>query len=133
VRLPANARTWTETGLVNGQPYAYTLRTLGADGSSAEVAAPTVVPGTAPGRVGVRKVTPGKRKVTVVWRPADGHGRSVTAYRLTAGGRTVRVAGDATRATIRRLPSGKRVRVTIQARNEIGWGPKARTPKVRIH
>lgn len=132
VRLPADARSYTDTGLVNGQSYYYSLRTLGADGVSATVGAPAVVPGRAPDAPVVRKVVPGTRKVTVAWRPADGNGRPVTAYRLTAGGRTVRVAGDATRATIRRLTTGTRVRVTIQARNEIGWGPKVRTKAVRV-
>ncbi|HEU5038904.1 MAG TPA: fibronectin type III domain-containing protein [Nocardioides sp.] len=97
-----------------------------------DAAEPPVVPGTPPGAPTVRRVDPGKGRVTVVWRAADGHGRPVTAYRLRAGGRTVTVGGSATRATIRRLAHGKRLRVTVQARNDVGWGPKVRTRAVRV-
>ncbi len=100
-----------------------------------EVTAITIDP-TDPGRVpsapGIAKVTPGRGRVTVAWTPADGYGRAVTAYRLRAGGRTVTTGGHATRATIRRLTAGQRVRVRIQAKNALGWGPMVRTRAVRI-
>ncbi|MGY2704703.1 hypothetical protein ACVW2K_004287 [Nocardioides sp. HB32] len=131
VRLPPGARSYTESGLVNGAAYDYTVRTVGADGSSDPVAT-TVVPATVPTAPGIVKVTPGKGRVALTWTPADGNGRPVTAYRLTAGGRTMTVGPDARQATVRRLVSGKRLRVTVQARNEMGWGDVAKTRRVRI-
>ena len=78
---------------------------------------PELVP-TAPA---IASLAPGRRKVTVAWRAADGRGHPVTAYRLKVLDRTVVVAPDALRRTIKGLPRRTRLRVGIQAQNAIGW------------
>ena len=89
---------------------------------------------TVPGRPVVRSATPGARRVTVRWRPpADDGGLAVTRYRLTSGDRTLTVGPDKRRATLRRLPEGRRLRVGVRARNALGWGKIAWSDYVRTH
>jgi Fibronectin type III domain len=132
-RVPGDVRTYQDTGLVNGTTYGYTVRALSADGSSAAVASPAVVPAGVPTRPRVLSARPGKRSVTVTWRSADPNGSPVTAYRLVSAGRTITVGPGRDRATIRRLPADRRVRVVVRARNAVGWGPRARTAYVVTH
>lgn len=126
-----DVRSYADTGLVNGQTYSYEVRTLTASGPSAAVASPSFVPAGRPVVPARPKATPGKRKVTVTWEAAKPRGSAVTAYRLTVPGRTVTVGADARRATIKRLPARKRLRVGVQARNGAGWGPVVYSKFVR--
>ncbi len=127
----AAARSFADTGLVNGQAYSYEVRTLTASGPSAAVASPQFVPAGRPVLTARPKATPGKRRVTVTWPAADPRGSAVTAYRLTVGGRTVQVGPTVSRRTIRGLPRHQRLRVGVAARNGVGWGPVAHTRFVR--
>ncbi len=129
-RVLGDARTYADTGLVNGTSYAYTVRALTADGASAAVAAPVVVPAGVPGRPRIVSAKPGTRRITVTWRVAGPNGSPVTAYRLTSAGRTRTVGPGRHRATISRLPADRRLRVVLRARNAVGWGPAARTAYV---
>lgn len=97
-----------------------------------QVTAITIVPATVPGAPRIGSARAGRHKVTVAWAAPEARGRPVTAYRLTALGRTVRVAPDRLRATIRGLPAGKRVRVAVRAQNELGWGRPAYTRYLTI-
>jgi hypothetical protein len=92
---------------------------------------PDPEPALAPAAPTIRSAKPGVRRVTVRWAAADGRGSPVTTYRLKVRGRTVQVGPDRRRLTIRNLPSDRRVRVTVQARNAVGWGEIARTRYVR--
>ncbi|MEP9362040.1 fibronectin type III domain-containing protein [Nocardioides sp. CN2-186] len=130
-RVPAEARSFTDTGLVNGATYSYTVRTLTDDGSSVAVSSPDVVPATVPTRPGAPTIKAGRARVTVGWRDSLPQGSAVTAYRLVYLGRTVTVGAGANRATIKHLRAGKKIRVGIQARNAVGWGPTAYTRAVR--
>ncbi|MBZ5737655.1 fibronectin type III domain-containing protein [Nocardioides mangrovi] len=71
-----------------------------------------------------------RRHVTVRWQPAPDDG--VTAYRLKIGGRTLLLGPDDTRAKVRGLPRGARVRATVTARNAAGWGAATRSAYVRL-
>ncbi len=124
-------RSFDDSGLVNGQPYAYTVRTVGADGQSDTVAT-QVVPGTVPTAPELRRIKPGRHRVVVVWRPSDGRGRPVTGYELRVRGRTVTTGPDAHRRVVRGLPSGAKIRVTVRAHNELGWSAATTTRRVRI-
>lgn len=132
-RVLGDVREYVDTGLVNGSTYNYTVRALTADGSSAAVAAPAVVPAGVPTRPRIVEALPGKRSITVRWRAARPNGSAVTAYRLVSGGRAITVGPDRHRATIRRLPADRRLRVIVRARNAVGWGPAARSPYVVTH
>jgi len=103
---------------------------LRLDGQVTAVTIDPVVPAAVPGRPRAVAARPGPHRVTVAWRPAAPHGSPVTAYRLSAAGRRVTVGADDLRATVRRLPADRRLRVVIRARNDVGWGPAARSAYV---
>lgn len=130
-RVGPSARSYVDQAVANGTTYRYSVRTLGADGASGYAEAPAVVPAGSPGRPRIVSATPGPRRVTLTWRPAADNGSPVTSYRLAWGGRTLTVASGKRRATITGLPAGRRVRVTLRAQNDIGWGPAARSAYVR--
>jgi hypothetical protein len=130
VRLRPGARTFTDTGLVNGQAYRYELRVLGTHGVSAGTRTPAVVPATVPTRPGAVRAAAAGRRVTVTWTAARGQGDPVAAYELTIGGRTVevlprerRIAPGVFRATLADRSDRDSARVAVRARNRIGTGP----------
>ncbi|GAA4376417.1 fibronectin type III domain-containing protein [Nocardioides caricicola] len=94
-----------------------------------QVTAVTVDTSIAPSAPSIVSAKPGKRRVTVRWEPPAG---SVTAYRLTALGRTVTVGPGRTQATLTRLPAGKRLRVAVRAQNEHGWSAPAYTRYLKV-
>jgi hypothetical protein len=82
---------------------------------------PTISPIRVPSRPAVVSVAAGARRVTVGWRKPDTHGGRILGYRLRRGTRFVDVGPRVRRATLRGLPGGRRLRVTVRARNEAGW------------
>lgn len=131
--VPAGARSYRDTGLVNGTAYTYSVRTLTTDESSAAVEAPPVVPATVPTPPGIVSVKAGKHDVTVTWTKPQARGSAVTGYRLVCLGRVVKVGPGRLRATISGLPSGKRLRVGIRACNDVGPSRTAYTKYVTTH
>jgi hypothetical protein len=128
--LPATARSFSDTGLVNGTSYTYTVRTVSPDGSSAAVAAPPVIPATVPSAPTITSTTPGTGSVTVVWKKPSDQGRAITGYRVVSGTKSVSVGASALKATLSGLAKGATVRVSVQAQNALGWGAIAYSPYV---
>ncbi len=89
------------------------------------------VPVTVPAAPKIVSAKPGRHKVTVAWAAPDSGGSPITAYRLSALGRHLTVAPDRLRATLKGLPSGRRLRVAVRAQNDVGWGPPAYTRYLR--
>jgi hypothetical protein len=118
-------RTFKDTGLTNKTKYTYKVRTLTASGASAWVAAPVVTPAATPTSPRITSLRSGPGTATVTWRPAKGRGQKVTGYRLIVGGKKLIVPRGIHRATIKGLPTGKRVKIVLQARNAIGWSRKS--------
>ncbi len=140
VTLPASARTFSDTGLVNGTGYAYSVRTLSPSGSSAAVSAPTVTPrapaappppATPPGTPTVTAATTGSGSVTVTWKaPTSNGGSPIKAYQLLSGTKTLTVSGSTLKATLTGLPKNTKLRVGVRAQNAAGWGKQAYTAYV---
>ncbi|POM27037.1 Chitinase A1 precursor [Actinomadura rubteroloni] len=78
--------------------------------------------------------TAGESQATVVWTPPiDDGGASITGYTVKAspGGRTARVTGAATRATVTGLHNAKAYTFTVTATNAVGTsGASARSTAV---
>ena len=136
LRLAGAQRTWRSTGRREhgtGGPGPRTSLPLKLDG---HVTAVLIAPrdATVPGKPVVRsrdpRGTPGHGAVET---PADDGGLAVTRYRLTSGDRTLTVGPDKRRATLKRLPEGRRLRVGVRARNALGWGKIAWSDYVRTH
>lgn len=130
-RLPGGARSHRDTGLANGARYTYTVRALTATDASPAVAAPPVVPAGVPKGPRIASVRAKGRTITLAWRAAVDNGSTVTGYRLVCAGRTLTVAPGQRRATFTGLPPGRRLRVTLSARNDVGWGRAVRSAYVR--
>ena len=73
----------------------------------------------------VTLVRTGPGTATVTWRRADGRGAPVTGYRLVVMGRRTVLGKGARRATLHHLPTDRPVRISLQARNAIGWSRRA--------
>ena len=128
--MPATARSYRDTGLVNGQSYTHSVRTLSPNGSSAAVAAAPVVPATVPSTPKITATTPGRGSITVTWTKPSDQGRAISAFELRSG-TTVRSVGPTVRkATLSGLAKGKKLRVGVRARNAIGWGQMGLSPYV---
>jgi len=128
--VPSTARSYRDAGLVNGQSYTYSVRTLSPDGSSTAVVSPPVVPATVPSTPKITSTAPGSGSVTVSWTKPSDQGRAITAFELRSG-TTVRLVGPAVlKATLSGLPKGKKLRVGVRARNAIGWGQMGLSPYV---
>lgn len=128
--LPAGARSYADSHLVNGRRYTYGVRALSGDRSSPAVTT-SVVPATVPAAPRIRWVRPGKRKVTLSWAAAGPRGSRVMAYQLRYLGRTKKVGPARRKATIDMLPAGRRLKVGIRARNHVGWGAVSYSKPVR--
>lgn len=131
VRVAADARSLTDTGLVNGTSYTYSVRALASGGDSAWVSSAAVVPATVPGAPTIASTTAGAGAVTVAWRAPAANGRPILGYELSSSGRVLSVGASTLRATLSGLPRRTTLRVAVRARNAMGWGPSASTPYVR--
>ena len=123
------ARSFTDTGLVNGTRYTYSVKTLSPDGSSAAALSPAVVPATAPGAPAITSTSAGTGSVTVAWRQPADNGRAIIGYQLISGTKTLTVGPATLKATLTGLKGA--VQVSVRARNELGWGPSSSTPYVK--
>jgi hypothetical protein len=131
--LPAAARSYAATGLVNGTSYTYSVRTLSPDGNSAPVAAPAVVPKapvTAPAAPAITATTTGSGSVTVTWTAPSAGGSAITGYQLLSGTKTLSVGATVRKATLTGLAKNAKVRVGVRAKNAVGWGGYGYSPYV---
>lgn len=109
-----------------GTQYAFTVTSVNDRGTSSTASPPsnTVVPFTKPGAPGNVLATtvdqPGS--ISVSWEDADDNGRPITAYTVTAGGKTTSVT-DTTSVTLTGFADGTTVSVSVAAVNEAGAGP----------
>ena len=93
--------------------------------------APVPPPTTTPSAPTISSATAGKGSVTVAWRkPSTDGGRPITGYRLASGSVTLTVSATTTKATLKGLPSKKKLQVSVQAKNANGWGAKVYTKYV---
>ena len=122
------ALTCTVTGLINGQPYTFTVvaaNIVGSSPSSAPSAA--VTPRTRPGPPTGVTGTPGDASVALTWAaPASDGGSQVTGYTATAdpGGRTCTTGGALT-CTVTGLINGQPYTFTVVAANIVGSSPSS--------
>jgi fibronectin type III domain protein len=135
--LAAAARSFSDTGLVNGTSYAYSVRALSPDGASAAVSAPAVKPTappppvTAPGLPKITATSVGSGSVTVTWAaPTSTGGSAITGYQLLSGTRTLSVSATTRKATLTGLAKNAKVRVGVRAKNAVGYGNQAYTAYV---
>jgi hypothetical protein len=98
------------------------------------VPAPTPVPATAgtatstpkapvvrPQAPTITRISAGKGRVTLRWRPPAPSGRSITGYQLVSGARTVTVTSAERKATLVGLPRRAKVRVCLRAKASGAW------------
>ncbi len=137
VTVPATARSFNDTGLVNGTSYTYSVKALSPDGSSAAVSAPAVKPvappppATPPGLPTITATSVGSGSVTVTWRaPASTGGSAITGYQLLSGTKTLSVGATTLKATLTGLAKNAKVRVGVRAKNAVGYGNQAFTAYV---
>jgi hypothetical protein len=130
VTVPASARSFSDTGLVNGTSYTYSVRALSPEGNSPAVTAPAVVPGTVPSPPTITATSVGSGSVTVTWKaPANG-GRAITGYQLLSGTKTLSVGATTLKATLSGLAKNTKLRVGVRAKNALGYGNQAFTAYV---
>jgi hypothetical protein len=107
-----------------GKQYAFTVVSVNDKGaaSKASPVSNTVVPFTAPAAPGNTRAAAidAKGTVQVTWEAAVDNGRPVTAYVVTAGGRTWEISALAAR--LDGFGDGQTVTVTVRAINEAGPG-----------
>lgn len=117
------------TGLVNGTAYTFQVSARSAAGSSpASAWSQPVVPFGLPGPPGAieTSVLPADA-LLVRWGAAAPNGAVVSAYVVTVGGRSVRVAPVPGLVTLRGLPTDVVLRVTVAAVNAAGTGSPVAT------
>ena len=115
----------TISGLVNGDPYTFTVTATNSAGTGAPSAAsPAVVPATVPGPPTGLAFAPGYESVSVSWvPPVDDGGSAVTSYQVTeqATGGTCTATG--TSCSVSGLSQGVDYSFTVTATNSAGTGP----------
>jgi hypothetical protein len=115
------------SGLRNGTRYGFIVRALSAAGSSAASGPAHVVPATVPAPPRFWAKSPARRQLAVSWKAADPRGRAITSYEVTVGSKRRVVPATARRVVQTGLRRGAKVRVTVRARNAIGWGSAGRS------
>lgn len=97
-----------------------------------QVTAVTVVPAVVPGAPRIVSAAAGRHRVTVSWIRPRPNGRPLTAYRVSIPGRTLTLGPARHSVTIKGLPAGKRLRIGVRARNDIGLGQAAFTRRLTV-
>jgi hypothetical protein len=130
--LPADARTFRDSGLVAGQTYRYRVVARNVRGASAPStdAPPIVAFDRPPAPEGVA-ARAGDRRLVVSWSPpAADNGRPVTTYRvrIEPGGFEQATGADTRSVTFEGLSNGTPYVATVVAENAAGAGPGASAP-----
>jgi hypothetical protein len=130
-RVDATARSFTDTGLVNGTSYTYSVRALGTGGDSVAVSSAPVVPATVPRAPKTPSTTAGIGAVTVAWGAPGGKGLPILGYQLSHSSTVKNVSASTRKATLRGLARRTKLRVAVRARSAMGWSAYVYTPYVR--
>ncbi|OFE17077.1 hypothetical protein BA895_18060 [Humibacillus sp. DSM 29435] len=130
----------TIAGLKNGQAYTFTVRSRNAVGwSDPSRASNAATPDKKPEQTFVGDITPGDRKLTVIWAPPQNGGSAVTKYRvqwINIGGGAgatgqAEVAAGVTSRVITGLVNNDAYQIRVQAQNGAGWGPYGPSAKAQ--
>jgi hypothetical protein len=128
----ASARTWTNTGLLNGHRYYFRVRAHNAVGWGPASTTVSAVPRTVPSAPQSPAASPGDTSVDVTWaRPASTGGAAIDGYavqRLDGTWGTVAQVSAATLAlTVTELANGTSYDFRVRAHNVTGWSPASTT------
>ena len=87
---------------------------------------PTPTPAaTVPGRVDGVSAAPSHDRITVRWNKPNDGGRAITGYEVAYGANTTTVSASATSTLITGLSAHTSYRVTVRARNSVGYGSRS--------
>jgi hypothetical protein len=128
----ANQRSLVVTGLVNGQSYTFTVKAVNAKGAGPERKSNPVVPtrDVPDPPTGLKATAQPDGTVVVSWDPANGQGRKIIRYEVTAvesGAGQLIGSPTTTTLTIKDgvLDYGTQYAFTVVAINDAGAGSKA--------
>lgn len=137
----ATARSWTETGLVNGAPFYY--RVMARNGSGWGPASAQVVarPRTVPGAVPELEADNYDAALGAYWKAAAANGATVDRYEVQASLDGVTWGTPVASTTLRtsvnalqlQLPLGKRYWLRARAHNAAGYGPFTGAGPYRVY
>jgi len=82
VRLPADTRSHTFTGLINGRPYRYRVLYHNSEGNGGLGPEADVVPGAPPTQPTVRRLVATDERIGYGWYQSEPNGRPVTRYQV---------------------------------------------------
>lgn len=138
----AGARSWTETGLVNGRRFFYRVQARNARGTGRASPQVSAVPRGVPGAVRYFEADNHDRALGAYWPAAAPNGAPVDFYRveLALDGATWTTARTSTVAATRSspllvagLPPGARYWLRIRAHNAAGYGPPSGIGPYRVY
>lgn len=138
----AAARSWTETGLVNGRRFYYRVQARNARGTGRASAQVSAVPRGVPGAVRYFEADSRDRALGAYWPAAAPNGAPIDSYRveLALDGATWTTARTSTVAATRSspllftgLPPGARYWLRIRAHNAAGFGPPSGIGPYRVY
>lgn len=123
----STSRTYTVTGLNNGQTYYIYVTAHNAQGEGSPCAAVAVTPRTTPGAPRNLVGVPGNTQVTLTWEaPLSNGGAVITNYRVTylpsSGGAQQNQIINALTTIITGLTNGVEYMFFVGAYNAAGWG-----------
>jgi hypothetical protein len=122
--VAGTATSATVTGLKNGTPYTFTVRSSTVAGDSGESSASNAVtPRTVPGKPTSVKGTASGSKITVTWAAPPTNGAPITESIAIAkpGNKIVKVSGAGRTATFTGMTPGS-YSISVKSRNAAGYG-----------
>jgi hypothetical protein len=136
VEVGANQRSLVVTGLINGTEYQFEVKAVNGQGTGPAGKSNKVVPtrDVPDPPTGVKAEAKPNGTVEVTWAAANGQGRKITQYTVTASsaGAGTQVGSTNGETTLvipdKELDYGKQYSFTVVTINDIGAGSKASTP-----
>lgn len=115
----------TVTGLTNGTPYTFTVKTTNSAGAAltSSAASTAVTPRSAPGAPGIPTVSAADGQTSISWTaPVDNGGDVVTEYTVTTSPGLATCVVTILGCTITGLTNGTAYTFTVKAKNSLGYG-----------